>query len=768
MPRQEGQFLVSDYFNLSGGLNTADSPFIVGDNEAIGGTNFDLLVPGSFRKRGGHVTLNTVADTQLKTLGVGLWNKPSATRVPVRAAGVKLQNFDPSAFTLTDLYEDTQKTTVGTATVTIATPGVVTFAAHGLSPTDPVVFSTTGALPTGLTAGTTYFVKSVLTVNTFTLAASPGGTVINTTGSQSGTHTLYKFNTTFLNAGSTQPVVFNMYNTPASGILWAAGGGESQLYGVVSSTQVTANGVPAPTASSFTAVDGTPASTPLQSGVYFYTLVYRKTSTQAFSNAGSDASVTAVAGDSVIVSWTLSNNDTVKYDQLYLYRSSLGGVAGFTAGSLIAQLAITAITYTDLGTSIADSQVVPRVNNTVIDNSQLPSGTFTTIATMKRRLVTASKSTVYFSDVNKSESWPTFQNVIIPSGGDITGLGVIGLTSPLSTDITEALVVFKQGECWAITGDGTLDSVTDIPNWSLQFVSNAGSSGQASIISAEGYLLWINYRGFYGWNGSGKPVGISRKIWDKFQASGDIDKSKLGIAFGFFSQKRNEAQFYLSSTSLGEQRICLRLDLTHTLKTSAGSGIGDQQMDGVFLPDTLASPMYGGMGCLLAPDSTDETIYLGDSSGFMYSGFTGTGDGVAGVTPITMQYVTPNFHLGKPNVSKVFNKVVVWVLDNGLYNVSLNFWTNYLYQTADASAQILASDPNPVVGSGIWDVGKWDQMTWDAAPSKPRSLTFNLFSASGNTQGDTIKLALSQTGTTQSPLIYGFSIYYTEKGLVKG
>jgi microcystin-dependent protein len=77
-----------------------------------------------------------------------------------------------------------------TVTITIATPGVVSWTAHGLRAGDPVKFSTTGALPTGITGGTTYYVISTgLTADSFRIATAPGGTAINTTGSQSGTHT---------------------------------------------------------------------------------------------------------------------------------------------------------------------------------------------------------------------------------------------------------------------------------------------------------------------------------------------------------------------------------------------------------------------------------------------------------------------------------------------------------------------------------------------------------------------------------------------------
>lgn len=79
---------------------------------------------------------------------------------------------------------------VGTFTVTIASPAVFTKTAHGYAVNDPIVLSTTGALPTGLTAGTVYYVLTVPTADTFTVSASVGGAAINTSGSQSGTHSV--------------------------------------------------------------------------------------------------------------------------------------------------------------------------------------------------------------------------------------------------------------------------------------------------------------------------------------------------------------------------------------------------------------------------------------------------------------------------------------------------------------------------------------------------------------------------------------------------
>jgi hypothetical protein len=77
-----------------------------------------------------------------------------------------------------------------TVTMTIASPAVVTWTAHGLSNGEAVKFSATGALPTGIVAGQIYYIINV-TTNTFQLSNTSGGSAINTSGSQSGTHTAY-------------------------------------------------------------------------------------------------------------------------------------------------------------------------------------------------------------------------------------------------------------------------------------------------------------------------------------------------------------------------------------------------------------------------------------------------------------------------------------------------------------------------------------------------------------------------------------------------
>lgn len=82
-----------------------------------------------------------------------------------------------------------------TCTITVATPGVVTAVGHGFAAGDLVSFSTTGTIPTGATVNTTFYVSATgLTADAFQFSATLGGASVNTTGSSSGTHTVYSGN----------------------------------------------------------------------------------------------------------------------------------------------------------------------------------------------------------------------------------------------------------------------------------------------------------------------------------------------------------------------------------------------------------------------------------------------------------------------------------------------------------------------------------------------------------------------------------------------
>ncbi len=90
-------------------------------------------------------------------------------------------------------YLDLGSKSLGTFTVTVATPAVFTRVAHGLVAGDTVRFTTTGTLPTGLSLNTVYYIIAAgLTADAFEVSTTLAGSAVNTSGSQSGVHTLYK------------------------------------------------------------------------------------------------------------------------------------------------------------------------------------------------------------------------------------------------------------------------------------------------------------------------------------------------------------------------------------------------------------------------------------------------------------------------------------------------------------------------------------------------------------------------------------------------
>jgi len=97
----------------------------------------------------------------------------------------------PGSFSYNNYLPDAgdANTCGNTLTVTVASPAVITKNNHGFVAGDQVIFTTTGALPTGLTKYTRYYVLSTgLTTNSFRVSTTSGGSAVNTSGSQSGTH----------------------------------------------------------------------------------------------------------------------------------------------------------------------------------------------------------------------------------------------------------------------------------------------------------------------------------------------------------------------------------------------------------------------------------------------------------------------------------------------------------------------------------------------------------------------------------------------------
>ena len=115
---------------------------------------------------------------------------------PYQFVGGAAPTLSTGKLVLDQLTYNVNSYSTSTATMTIATPCVVTWTAHGLVSGQRVQFTTTGALPTGVSASTSYWITKV-DANTFNLSTSLANaqtaTFGATSGSQSGTHTVVNF-----------------------------------------------------------------------------------------------------------------------------------------------------------------------------------------------------------------------------------------------------------------------------------------------------------------------------------------------------------------------------------------------------------------------------------------------------------------------------------------------------------------------------------------------------------------------------------------------
>lgn len=555
----------------------------------------------------------------------------------------------------------------------------------------------------------------------------------------------------FIPAAQTIPTQFSQFNSPTSQVLWTTGSGMTSIYGVYSTTKATANGAAVAAGSIGTSVAGG-SGTFVAVGTYYYGIALHKASTGALSNVTLDeAAVIANVTDEVTIDLTtITAFDQTKYDQIYIYRSATDGVSGFTTGDLIATIASSSTSFVDTGTSLVDAQNIPRAGNIVLDNSVLPTGTPRALASWKRRLVSALNSTLYFSDQNKPESWPTTNVIQIPSGGPITGLAVISFNTPTAVGSDELLCIFKENELWVVTGN-TFEDVQ------LKFVEHVGCINQALIVPANGYLAFIDYRGIYLWDGSGKPIYTSRPIEYQFSPDGTLDKSKLNIAWGTFHQKTNQIIWVLSDSVLGENKYGLKMDLRLTLPGIEQSLMG-RVLEGVFIQDQTVFPLYGGGSFLPA---AEETMISGDASGLIYNMYSGTADAGG---DILFTYQTKSLDLQVPFQTKRIQKIIVWAEDSTDSNLTLNYWTGY---KTDATTQSSQRQPiSKQVTRAIWDLAYWDAASWDGNSRTYSPVVFNLYSPKG-TEGDAITLQFQQDDPNAPVAIAGFSIIYTVGGLRK-
>lgn len=97
------------FMNNQEGLNLTDSPLTIKDTQATGRSyNYDYSITGAITKVLGSTQLNSIADAQLKTLGMSVHHDvTSDARTVLRTAGTKIQTVDPDTGITVNQASDT-------------------------------------------------------------------------------------------------------------------------------------------------------------------------------------------------------------------------------------------------------------------------------------------------------------------------------------------------------------------------------------------------------------------------------------------------------------------------------------------------------------------------------------------------------------------------------------------------------------------------------------------------------------------------------------
>ncbi|MFI4939819.1 MAG: hypothetical protein ACHP7O_05700 [Burkholderiales bacterium] len=214
-----GTFVLNEGLTGSGAAGTITSlPQIGGASMPSDDANYNLLAANARRNN-----ISAVPGSS-SVFGVKMYkNNVYAFRNNTAGTANLMYQATSVGWALVQLGYEIQFTTLNhsaAVTVTSATPGVVSWTAHGMANGQPVALSSTLTMPTGLTSGFTYYVVAA-SVNTFELAATLGGAALATTSAGTGTITciaaggnIYAGNTiTGKSSGATATVAASLLRT---------------------------------------------------------------------------------------------------------------------------------------------------------------------------------------------------------------------------------------------------------------------------------------------------------------------------------------------------------------------------------------------------------------------------------------------------------------------------------------------------------------------------------------------------------------------------
>ena len=533
----------------------------------ISGGSQQIITPRSIVDNIAPVVSTTAGSSIVKIIDTTTMNLTNADTVyistQISAGGLilfGLYAINPDGFIGTNTYHIQAVDVLGnplpapysssaTVTISVATPAVVTWTGSNMQANQPVVFSTTGALPTPIVAGTTYYVSATgLTANLFEISATPGGAVINTSGSQSGvqtatsTATLPLFTTTSgkalttvtlanhgYTAGSDFPVVVP---TTVGGIPFF---GNYPVISVTNASNFVINGSNSATSSTTGYLNGGNAqyiyslgATPTVIGTGYGIGGYGR------GGYGTGTSVVAPTGTAIAANdWTLDNFGEV------LIACPVNSIDASSSATALFE----PVYYWDPESGQPYAQVIPTAP--VVNN-----GIF--VAMPQRQIIAWGSSftgisdplLIRWCDVNNYDSWIAAVTNQAGSFRIAKGSRIVG-----------AIQVPQQGLIW-----------TDVGVWSMQYISQplvysfneigtgCGLIARKAAASYAGVVYWMGPSQFYTLGaatatGTGGVAPLPCPVWDViFQ---DLDQSNLPKIRVAVNSLFNEIAWYYPTLSSG-------------------------------------------------------------------------------------------------------------------------------------------------------------------------------------------------------------------------
>ena len=620
--------------------------------------------------------------------------------------------------------------------ISIATPGVISWANHGFAPGQAISFSTTGALPTGISAGTTYYVANAgISTTAFSIAATVGGAAIATSGTQSGIQTATAAQGwQIVNFG--REIQFAQYQSAVT-ITIAAPGVITWTGHKLANGQVV----------SFTSTGSLP--TGISSAVNYY-VVSAAANTFSISATSGGTAITTTGSSTGVITCTLT------LTQVSAGQTVTGGTSGATAIVQHALLRTGTWSTAPIGSLVFDSVNGAFISGEALivsGNAQVQTSTADTAITLSPggRFVFDNFSFngsignfyMYFCDgVNYLQEFDGIRMSPIRTGATVDAPSFLKCWENMVMCSVGSSVQFSgigQPYSWtALTGGGTLN-VGDIVTGMLPRPSNQSGGAVTIFTGSPTSSVWNTWT-LYGTSvanfvlvptnpGAGAAPYTSQNIGDGYSLdTKGVVKMEQTQAYGNFEMSvltRAIQPIIDSKRGLATASCVVKASDQYRVFYNDGTGIilyikGKQTatINGDILTTDAADLMYfdfsQGTGVYFnTVDSVQdnlgvERIFASGSTGYVYELERGSSlDGVA-----MNAYLLMAFNSSKsPRNRKHYHRSVLQATVQNTAQVSIGYDMNYGQNEAD---QGIRNATALSLTGGIWDTNTWDQGVWDA------------------------------------------------------